>query len=571
MLLAFQRKKTKRIMRLDQIKEFIHRHPLLFLTLAGVLLTLPMLAMAELPQRDVLFRYAPMAQAIADGDWAIAFHPRIPPLLPVLGAIVILGLGCSAFAALKLVSAASFVLTLLPLWGIFRRVFNSQIAVGGCIFYLFCSYLLRQAPTGLRESTKCFFLVLMTYAIIRIFQERRRLGSYLLFGAAAAAMGLTRDDSILYAMLIGLFIAGLETVKLRAFPWRSSLAALTALLIFCPYLLYNYAVTGFPVPGIRAVRMVSPWLPKNSFGKLEYPQKANATPPLRPLECKAALPPLKAGETPEGTAVKPAKAPSKPLPLLVHLPPDEESEDIPDFLSSLVKGAYFFFSLPALAIILWRIYRRRWTRAESILLALFLGHTLIILLQIIIVDHKLYVSRRYLLPAVPLIFGWTAMAAWWIHRQLLHKLPPNWGKWVFAILCIAAGIGLYIDALMPQIKMYSTSKRVLERQAAETWAEFIRNDYHGSRRPAGHKINIHEYRTFFRPTVACAEIPALGYLAGGEGFDISAWECITRKLPADYLVGAFRGKEEIPKLPGYEQVKVLRRENRGYVLWRRTQ
>ncbi len=536
---------------------FLKRHPVLVLTATALLLVLPFLILTDIPPRDVAVRYAPMAQAFAEGDWGIAFHPRVPPLSSVLGGCVVFLLGCGAFTALKLLSAASYILSVLPLWGILHRVFDRRIAFWGCLFYVFCSHLLRLSASGLREPGKGLFLLLAIYALIRIYRERNRLRFYLLFGAAVASMSLIRDDSIVFAMLLGIGVLAQEIARYRLFFWRTLLAGALVLAIFSPWLCYNYGAIGYPVPGIRAARAVTGWLPAYCFGKMEsfsIPGEAQIAPP----------PDVPRKESYGGPAVKVPQA-SPALPEVA-----EDDDEMADFLDSLVKGVYYLFFIPAMLMVCRRIMRRTWTVEETILLAVFLGHTLLVVLQILLVDHKLYVSRRYLIAAAPLCFGWTAMALFWIHRKLGEMVSPRTCKVIFYSFCIAAGLGLYADGLGPLIKQYGGSKHLLARDAARKWAVLIREDYSGIRRAAGNRMNPSVYRTFALPLISCRDLLVLGYLSGGEGVAFTPEESCDRKQPADYMAGEYRSSEPIPEFSGYEILDVMEKYNRRYILWRRT-
>ena len=68
-----------------------------------------------LPLRDVATRYAPMAEAFAEGNFAYAFHPRVPPLQVICGGVVAWIFRCNGFIALKTVSALWFTGSILCL------------------------------------------------------------------------------------------------------------------------------------------------------------------------------------------------------------------------------------------------------------------------------------------------------------------------------------------------------------------------------------------------------------------------------------------------------------------------
>lgn len=93
-----------------------------------------------------------MADALAAGEWRYAFHPRVSPLLPVLGGVFSFLSGWSGFAGVKLAASLLFALAVFPLFALFKRVFSEQVACWGVLFFLFCSHVLRYAGEGLRDA-----------------------------------------------------------------------------------------------------------------------------------------------------------------------------------------------------------------------------------------------------------------------------------------------------------------------------------------------------------------------------------------------------------------------------------
>ena len=219
------------------------------LFVAALLLTVLPVLLTGQPMRDVAARYAPMARAFAEGDWAFAFHPRIPPLFPLFAG-VLASFGLEPFGAAKLVASLCFALTVFPLYALLKLVFSRRTAAIGCCFYLFCPYLLRLAGEGLRENAKMFALIWAVWAVVAIWRSRRGILPYLALGTACAWMILVRDDSVLFA---GCFLTAALCFEIagRLRPWRSIAAGGLMLLLIAPYLCYNWRVIGYPVPGIR--------------------------------------------------------------------------------------------------------------------------------------------------------------------------------------------------------------------------------------------------------------------------------------------------------------------------------
>ena len=76
-----------------------------------------------------------------------------------------------------------------------------------------------------------------------------------------------------------------------------------------------------------------------------------------------------------------------------------------EFITSSLKGFYPYFAIPAFIIVIYRVRKKLWTRSESLLLLFVILHLVFEALQILIGARTLYMSRRYLLPCAPLLFG----------------------------------------------------------------------------------------------------------------------------------------------------------------------
>ncbi len=149
---------------------------------------LPPALLADIPQRDALTRYAPMAQAMLEHNRDEAFHAGVPFLFPAFGALCPGIFHCGVLSGLKIASVLCVALTAFPLWEIFRRVFNERTARFGCLFFVFCSYWLRIASSGTRESAELLFFTIAVLGLIKVFQERRSLGGYLPAGGESISV-----------------------------------------------------------------------------------------------------------------------------------------------------------------------------------------------------------------------------------------------------------------------------------------------------------------------------------------------------------------------------------------------
>lgn len=531
-------------------------------------LALPLVYLSDIPQRDVLGRYAPMAEALIAGNWVEAFHPRIPLLFPCLGAAISAVVGCDAFMAVKLAATLCFALTVFPLWKIFRLVFNEQTALTGTILLAICPYWLRLASSGMRESAKLLFFTWTVYGLLLVFRYRRSLKGYWIAGAGCGLMVLIRDDSLLIGGVIGLALVVLELISTKRFPWRSILAGVVGLLFLLPAVVVNYQFTGYPCVSFRFVTITSRLVSPDMFGHF-----GGKLPRLTPGA--SAIPEGNLLVPPDTVAVEAAPATTAPAPEnqirgneFFRFQP-VTWECFVDFLDSMLKGSYFFFAIPALLMIALRLRYKSWTRLESILFWCWLGHGLLIVLQILIFDRYLYVSRRYLLPAAPLAFGWTALLlqqgyAYASKRYCAAKVRKT--AWILGgiVFCL-----LYLDAFHPQLKMRFHRKHAGEREALLVLSKTIRADYHGPTHQTDPVYRSDSYATFRRPLVVSETLPELGFMAGGEGCAITPDEALRAGLQADYMVAFFRGGEAPREYPGYTMTMVERESLGVYGLYTR--
>ena len=176
---------------------------------------------------------------------------------------------------------------------------------------------------------------------------------------------------------------------------------------------------------------------------------------------------------------------------------------------AVFKGCYPYFSLLAICVIIWRIKLKLWSRQETIVLTCFTTHLLLEILQVIIGDGKWEISRRYLLPAAPLLFSWTAYGIWILYQKYCLHLP-RWNVWGGIILM--AILSLY-DGLLPSLKNYYSKRKCGEAGVIATAAPWIKLHHSGKKQdfPQRHLLL---YRSPYRPVVK-SNFPALGFFAGG--------------------------------------------------------
>ena len=357
------------------------------LVLLALLVSVPAILLNQIPDNDCAARYAPMAEAFAKGDWAFAFHPIIPPLFPVLAGVVAWFSGISGFMAAKVASTLLFALGVLPLYGVFKLLFDRRAAFLGCILYIFCPPLIKLSGEGLRDPGKGLFLALGAYGAVLLIKGSPWRGA-LACGIGAAGLALTRGDSLILALLCLLMLLCAElTVLVRSksppLPKATVLATIVFLLVSSPWIAYEKAMTGYPVMELRQAKMLERHLFKARAGvQPVQPQSA-----LQAGQDKALLVDFDDGTTPSFTVKK--------------------------FLYSFLNGILPPYLLLAIFVIVLRLKCRIFSLGELVLLVALAGNAALVVLQIFISSGILYVSQRYIVVATPLCFGWTALALLW--------------------------------------------------------------------------------------------------------------------------------------------------------------
>ena len=225
-----------------------------------------------------------------------------------------------------------------------------------------------------------------------------------------------------------------------------------------------------------------------------------------------------------------------------------------EFLISVFKGTYPFFSVFALLVIIYRIRKRQWTVCETVLLAVFILSFLLQIFQSLAGIRELFISRRYLLPFAPLVFGWTA----WGLVELYRKLPVKWHKWAF-VAAVCFMLFLIWDGARPTIKSYTNKKKRIERKVVIIASDVIRKDYKGAKYGAPQSQG-HFYFPALRPRVI-TDYPACRYWCGGSYQQPGTMD----EKDADYAL-----LEE--KVTPPQGMKILHRftvEDRNFVIYKR--
>ena len=116
---------------------------------------------------DTACRYAPMAEAFADGNWSEAFHPRFCVGMPVVAGLVHVFTGLDGYASCAAVATFAWALSVLPVFWLADKVFGRRTAWFAVALYVICPQPMIWGLKGLREPFKMLGLLLMTDALFR--------------------------------------------------------------------------------------------------------------------------------------------------------------------------------------------------------------------------------------------------------------------------------------------------------------------------------------------------------------------------------------------------------------------
>ena len=473
---------------------------LLWCCLLLCVLNMPMLITDVIPDRDVMVRYAPMAEAFAKGNYLYAFHPRTGFLHTFTAGIIAKLSGLDGFTACKLSSMLFMMLAIFPLYSMTKRIFSRKIAEYSVLFYLICSQLQRLTTWGLRDSHKLFLLMLASYSLIRIYQDREKWGGYIWLAVSIGGGIITRGDMILY-MGILFFWGMVMELKISRIPYRSFASSVIAACLTIPSIITNEKLAGMAVPEVRFSII---------FEKIMHRLPGLTDTCIIALIVLvlcliAAIITRKIIDLKYGYIffLFIGAMYVLGLILLIVLPFYQLEYTDPDFIVSILKGYFPALLILAVIGIIFKIWKKEWTRADSILVILSFSHTVLIIGQVLIFDKYLFVSHRYLLPAaiLEIPFAVYGLQCLWDFLTTYQNryLPPKLLRTVAILGVSALCIGMLIDLYAPILKASKPKQRKYEQESLKM-AEFIRNDYKGPKFAAP-KIDPNHYVSNRRPVL----------------------------------------------------------------------
>lgn len=483
--------------------------------LAAIIMVILGIIFQILPARDIATRYAPMAEAFANGQWMYAFHPRIQPLQTVSGGIISYLFQCDGFMALKIASMLWFFAGAFICWKLFRELYNdhSWIAFAATSFYLIFPYNIQMAHSGLRESAKGTILLLAAWALVKIAHDTKRFNGYILLGLSCFLAILSRADMILVALSVVFFGLVLE-FRENKYPLRSLIASAAAGAALLLNSFLNWRFYGHAVPDSRFIK---PFMKILGHPTLFTDILLITVMMMLLMIIAAFITKVLLRKISVGYFILAAFVLTVIMSILSAM--NDPVNTPGEFLKDILKGCYHIVGILSLLVILYRLHQKKLTTCELLVCLVFLSNLFFNILPMQICHKKLYVSSRYIFPAVSLLAGFFVIGIYEIYQLLQKKLPQKLCDAALILTCIGISIGFIIHACQPLQRQYTKKKHVQMQNGILQLANVIRNNYSGKKyREVPTELEI--YHSSKAPEIVFSDnshkITVAAYLAGGQ-------------------------------------------------------
>jgi hypothetical protein len=212
---------------------------------------------AVAPAQDAV-RYLIVAQGIErDGLVATLRCQPEQPLFSMLACLVHRTLcaaspaGCDKWAiSLQIAAAIPLVLSVIPVYGLFRRLHGERAGLVGALLYCLLGGIARLGADGLSDSTHLALFCTAIWAAANYFQLERpgATGWIVLAGGATGLALVARSEAIVVPLAVMGALAWLQWFRPRWSSWWSTSGAATGLLaglaaVLVPYLVVSDACT----------------------------------------------------------------------------------------------------------------------------------------------------------------------------------------------------------------------------------------------------------------------------------------------------------------------------------------
>lgn len=233
--------------------------------LCGIAVSASLLWINLIPADDTAMRYAPMARAFSEGNWAYAFHPHSGVYFPAISGGIAWMTGLNGFRACQIAALLFWGTAVIPLYFIILHLWNKrEIACLGSILYLSCSHLQRYVYDGLRDNGRSLGLFLLVLGLLIFYDNRQSWRTVWITAAGAALLTVLRVDGPLIAVAGVLFFIIRDIAGNRWNCRRSAVLLILTATLVVPQLYLNYRWSGYPVPNSRYAQIlerlgVPPW------------------------------------------------------------------------------------------------------------------------------------------------------------------------------------------------------------------------------------------------------------------------------------------------------------------------
>ncbi len=426
----------------DMVKDPKNKRVLLISFLLGLACTALTVFFNDHIGNDNSVYYTRMAHEFIEGNYEYAFFHSMPPLTPTLAGLV--GkLGFSAWMSMKLVSCLFFLASIYWVYRLACLRLSPEKAQWCSLLFVACSRLLRYGMAGQLDSAKIFLLIFVFERAINFIQSKRWT---LLFQASigSALLGLCRNEGVGYLPLICIFIFFSEWIfptkkisvwqKLIKGVGQNVLVLSICLLIWSPWMVYEYRITGYPVLGSKQIPVLQKVLPFLNIEGSPYTKAGNT----HNREIK-----YKKKDTTYLNLINNADLEkNKALnTLLKKKNKKPKSHSVHSKIVETVKGIYPpYIFLVILGV--WSLFKSKgWTRIDSLFAAVFIYN---ILLQWVLVPN---VIKRLVAPTIPFYFPWFIIgfdvAKRYCKEKLTLKNIKNARVVGYCILCLVVVIMLW--------------------------------------------------------------------------------------------------------------------------------
>lgn len=162
-----------------------------------------------------------------------------------------------ALLMLSFFDTATLAVLLIWIYSLTRDIIIIGIS---SVFWIFSDYVIRTSLNGLETIIASFFIILASYLFYSLYyiKPQRKILDFLWLGLIAGFACLTRVDSGILALMIGLLIVTKEWRSFPALLLRGAVYAAGVLSIFSIWVAYSVYYTGewYPESG-KAVRFLS--------------------------------------------------------------------------------------------------------------------------------------------------------------------------------------------------------------------------------------------------------------------------------------------------------------------------